>query len=157
MPGVAFVSPMEQPKTDGIDPRAREIAKLVAMADQLDVREQEQIDKLKREFAMERVRITTRLGLLMGATAVLEVAVRKGKPKRAWKKVAQAIADNPDFGYHDLGPILYEDFDESKLQNLRSLLYHMRKAKVIEGEPGSWKLLKTPEEIEWTKAEEDAE
>lgn len=127
------------------------------MADQLDSQEQHEIDKIKQHYAAERVRIRTQLGLLMGTGLPPANSPRKGKPKRAWKRVAQVIAENPDFGYQDLGGVLYDNFDELKLQNLRSLLYHMRKAKVIEGEPGSWKLLKTPDEIEWTRTEEDAE
>jgi len=82
---------------------------------------------------------------------------RRGKPKLRWKEAALYIQAHPYVKYPELCGEMYGAVNERKLKNLRGLLYQMREAGAVTGEPGKWKLLKSPDEIEWLDADEEGE
>lgn len=80
---------------------------------------------------------------------------RSRKPKKKWKQVALYIHEHPSTGYPELCLHMYGEVNEQKLRNLRGLLFQLRAVDAITGEAGSWKLLKTPDEIEWIETTVD--
>lgn len=143
-----------------LEARARRVAAALAKVDRLRAERAAVVASFDdRIAAAERELAEAAQDISSPVRDQIEAALepRSRKPKKRWRQIADYISGHPTASYPELCEELYGSADAGKVITLRTMLHHMRQAGAVEGEPGAWRLLKAPEQIEWLVVEDDGE